>query len=354
MKPIAVFILCASLLLASGCSFLPKEQVEESLPSINPPKLSKKPEYIVKSDTLETKVSGTGRLMALQEEELFFPVEMISKRINSILVKSGDKVQQGQIIAELDVSDLAGQLKQKRLQTRKDELTMIESLRKADELSSDQLEQAKIDFELKREEYNKLVDQVSKATLVAPFSGTIVSVKSKKGDTVKSDQSVATIADLGQLTVAASISADDVKKIAVGMEALVDINSAGQHKGKVKLLPNLSANGNNGNGGGGGGFPGGQAQGQDSIDNYLVIQLDNFPPGMNRGTPLSVTIITQKKDKAVIIPLAALRTYSGRNYVQVVDNQGNKKEVDVELGQQTATEAEIVKGLTPGQKVVGR
>jgi macrolide-specific efflux system membrane fusion protein len=352
MKPITVLILSASLLLASGCSFLPKEQVEESLPSINPPKLSKKPEYIVKSDTLETKVSGTGRLMALQEEELFFPEEMSSKRINSILVKSGDKVQQGQIIAELDVSDLAGQLKQKRLQTRKDELTMIESLRKADELSSDQQEQAKIDFELKREEYNKLVDQVSKATLVAPFSGTIVAVKSKKGDTVKSDQSVATIADLGQLTVAASISVDDAKKIAVGMEALVNINSAGQHKGKVKLLPNPSANGNNGNGGGG--YPGGQGQGQDSIDNYLIIQLDAFPPGMNRGTPLSVSIITQKKDKAVIIPLAALRTYSGRNYVQVVDNQGNKKEVDVELGQQTATDVEIVKGLTPGQKVVGR
>jgi macrolide-specific efflux system membrane fusion protein len=354
MKPITVLILSASLLLASGCSFLPKEQVEESLPSINPPKLSKKPEYIVKSDTLETKVSGTGRLMALQEEELFFPMEMSSKRINSILVKSGDKVQQGQIIAELDVSDLAGQLKQKRLQTRKDELTMIESLRKADELSSDQLEQAKIDFELKREDYNKLVDQVSKATLVAPFSGTIVAVKSKKGDTAKSDQSVVTIADLGQLTVAASISADDAKKIAVGMDAVVDINSAGQHKGKVKQLPNPSANGNNGNGGGGGGFPGGQGQGQDSVDNYLVIQLDAFPPGMNRGTPLSVSIITQKKDNAVIIPLAALRTYSGRNYVQVVDNQGNKKEVDVELGQQTATDVEIVKGLTPGQKVVGR
>jgi macrolide-specific efflux system membrane fusion protein len=67
-----------------------------------------------------------------------------------------------------------------------------------------------------------------------------------------------------------------------------------------------------------------------------------------------VSIITQKKDKAILIPLAALRTYSGRNYVQVVDNQGNKKEVDVELGQQTATDVEIVKGLTPGQKVVGR
>ncbi|MNW06964.1 macrolide transporter subunit MacA [compost metagenome] len=75
---------------------------------------------------------------------------------------------------------------------------------------------------------------------------------------------------------------------------------------------------------------------------------------MNRGTPLSVSVITQRKEKAITIPLAALRSYSGRNYVQVVDEQGNKKEVDVEIGQQTATDVEIIKGLTSGQKVVGR
>jgi len=69
---------------------------------------------------------------------------------------------------------------------------------------------------------------------------------------------------------------------------------------------------------------------------------------------LGVSVITQRKENAVIIPLAALRSYSGRNYVQVVDDKGNKREVDVELGQQTSTDVEIVKGLTPGQKVVGR
>lgn len=167
---------------------------------------------------------------------------------------------------------------------------------------------------------------------------------------MKSEESVATLADLNELTVAASISADDAKKVSIGMDVQVDINSAGQHKGKVKQLPNPQATGNNN-----GNYPGGGQDGQqDSIDQYLVVQLDEFPKGLNRGTPLSVTIITQRKENATTIPLAALRSYSGRNYVQVVDNQGNKKEVDVEIGQQTSTDVEIVKGLTAGQKVVGR
>lgn len=350
MKPAVVLLVCGALFVTSGCSLLPKEQEEEALPSINPPKLSKKPEYTVKTETLETKVRGSGRLMALQEEKLFFSEDMSSKRISAILVKNGDTVEKGQPVAELDVSDLESDLKRKKLQTRKDELTMIETLRKADEMTPDQVEQAKIDFELKREELTKLETQVSKAKLLAPFSGTIVTVTAKKGDTVKTDESVAIIADLNELTVAASISADDAKKVAIGMEVLVDINSAGQHKGKVKQLPNPQAEGNNN-----GGFPGdGQGGKQDSIDQYLVVQLDEFPKGLNRGTPLSVSIITQRKENATTIPLAALRSYSGRNYVQVIDNQGAKREVDVEIGQQTSTDVEIVKGLTAGQKVVGR
>lgn len=351
MKPLAALVLSSTLLLASGCALLPKEQDEEALPSINPPKLSKKPEYTVKTETLETKVRGSGRLMALQEEKLFFSEDMSAKRISAILVKNGDSVEQGQPIAELDVSDIESDLKRKKLQTRKDELTMIETLRKADEMSPEQIEQAKIDFELKREELTKLESQVGKSKLLAPFSGTIVTVSAKKGDTVKSGESVAIIANLNELTVAASISADDAKKVAIGMEAQVDINSAGAHKGKVKQLPNPQA-GNNANNGG---FPGQGQQGeQDTIDNYLVVQLNEFPKGLNRGTPLSVTIVTQRKENATTIPLAALRSYSGRNYVQVVDAQGNKKEVDVEIGQQTSTDVEIIKGLTAGQKVVGR
>ncbi|WP_210023473.1 MULTISPECIES: efflux RND transporter periplasmic adaptor subunit [unclassified Paenibacillus] len=350
-KPFLLVCIAASLAVSSGCSLLPKEEEEEIVPIVKPPQLSKKPEYVVKTDTLETKVRGSGKLMATVEEDLYFTDEN-SRRIKNITLKSGDQVTQGQVIAELDVTELESQLKQKRLQTRKDELTMIETLRKADEMSAEQLEQAKIDFELKREELIKLEKTIAGATLTAPFSGTIVSVYLKKGDTAKAYDAVATIADLSQLTVGATLSADDLKKVAVGMEVVVDINSAGQHKGKVQQLPNPKEDDGSG---GIGGFPGaGQGREPDSIENYMIVQLDPFPENLNRGTPLSVSVITQRKENAVVIPLAALRSYAGRNYVQVVDEQGGKREVDVEIGQQTSTDVEIVKGLTPGQKVVGR
>ncbi|MDF2669261.1 MAG: transporter [Paenibacillus sp.] len=348
-----VLILCFSLFLTAGCSLLPKEEEEETLPVINAPKLSKKPEYVVKTETLETKVRGIGKLMATKEESLFFTES--NKRIKEVYVKSGDPVTAGQVLAEVDVSDLESQLRQKKLQTRSEELKMIELLRQSTDKTAEQMEQAKIDFELKREELVKLEESIGKSKLLAPFTGIAVAIYIKKGDTVTAYDEVAVVSDLTQLTVAAELSADDLKKIAVGMEVTVEINAAGQHKGKVLQLPNPKAPTDPNRPGGGTGAGGtGQQRQPDTVDKYTLVQLDAFPEGLQRGTPLSVSVITQRKLNAVTIPAAALRSYSGRNYVQVIDDQGNKKEVDVEIGQQTSTDVEIVKGLTPGQKVVGK
>ncbi|MFB6363856.1 efflux RND transporter periplasmic adaptor subunit [Paenibacillus elgii] len=350
-KPLLLVCIAASLALSSGCSLLPKEDEEEAIPAITPPQLSKKPEYVVKTETLEFDVPLSGKLMSTVEEDLYF-TDDANRRIKSFLVKTGDKVESGQLIADLDVTEQENKLRQKRLQTRQDELSMIEKLRKADETGPEQLERDKIEFELKKEEVTTLEKTIAGAKLTAPYAGTIISVYMKKGDTARAYDAVATIADLSQLTVAATISADSLSKVAVGMEAVADINGVGKVKGKVSKLPNPKAeNNNNGNSGGQGG---GQQKKADSIENYLLIQLDQFPEGLPHGTPLSVKIITQRKENAVTIPPAALRSYAGRNYVQVVDDKGNKREVDVEIGLQTSTAVEIVKGLTAGQKVVGR
>src|SRR5690606_21348821 len=151
--------------------------------------------------------------------------------------------------------------------------------------------------------------------------GTIVSLLVERGDTVEAYDPVAVLADLGELEIAAEFTRDSLSNIAVGMDAVVNINSAGTHKGKVKRLPTKTDEGNNRN-------PNGTEE-KDTIDKYLLVELDAWPEGVTRGTPLSVTVITNRKENAVVIPPATLRSYNGRSYVQVVDAEGNKAEVDV-------------------------
>lgn len=347
VKWVLLVSICAMILIMSGCALLPDEAVEEELPEIKPPSISQKPTYEVRTETIETRVLATGKLMSVREETIFFTED--NKRLKEIYVQSGDTVKAGDVVAELDVTDLEKMLRDRRLQFRRDEVEMMQTLRNRDEMDPIAFEEAKIAFEQKQQEIAELEQTISQAKLEAPFDGTIVTVNVKKGAVVKAYDPIMIVADLSQLAVAVSPTKDDLTKIAVGMDAVVDISSIGKIPGKVKLLPVQSDDNDDG-----GSWDGGNNQSSASLDDYLIIELNEFPENAARGTPINAAIVTQRKEDCIVIPLSALRTIGARTYVQVMEEDGTKREVDVEVGQQTSTDVEIVKGLQPGQKVVGR
>ena len=350
----AAVVLAAALLSASlaGCSLLPSEPEEEDLSAIQLPQISKKPEYEVTTKTLETKASGSGKIMSTQEKTLYFTSESLSgKRLKKLYIQAGDKVQAGQKIAELDVDQMKKDLRAQQLQFQQDELQMKQTLRQKDDMDPLEFEQKRLDFEQKRQQLADLQQDIADATLTAPFAGTVVSLSAQEGATVNAYDPICVVADPSRLVVAVSLSKDDLERVAIGMEAVVNINNAGEFKGKVKALPAPQSDNNNGGGGNGQGNGNGNI---DRLDQYLLIDVPNLPKTVARGTPLSASVIVNRKENAIVIPISALRTIGARTYVQVVEKDGSKREVDVEVGQQTATDVEIVQGLTPGQKVVGR
>lgn len=322
------------LVIMTGCSIIREADEVELIQLIEAPAISQKPEYTVVQSTIETKVSATGRLMSEKQENLMFLDD--NKRIEQVLVKPGDPVRAGQVIAVIETDKLDTQIRKKEIEVRQAELKLIDQFRQETGEDSLQRELDLLNYEILVADLAELNDQQRRSQLVAPFDGTIVSFTKKAGDTVKAYEKVGVIADLNDLAVAAKFSSADLESIVPGMEAIVSINTAGTHQGKVARLPlNSSA-------------------GDDSLESYVIVELDAFPTGLQSGTPLSVSVITERKENAVLIPPASLRTHAGRNYVQVVDESGNKREVDVEVGLTTATAVEIISGLTPGQKVVGK
>ncbi|MDQ6422386.1 efflux RND transporter periplasmic adaptor subunit [Paenibacillus sp. LHD-117] len=332
----AIALACLTVMLvAAGCSLAPESQGAELIELIEPPKLSKKPEFTVAKADIETKVSATGKLMSSAQEELRFGGE--SGQIAELKVEAGDTVKKGQVIAILATGTLETQLKRKNIEVRQAELSMIEKLRD-DSRTPTQKELDELNFELLVSERDELAAKLEASKLVAPFDGTIVSLAKEAGDMVNAYESVGQIADLTKLVVAVDFAASDLEKIAPGMEAKVQINTAGSFDGKVLRMPLSSGSSDQG----------------ESLDGYVLIELDEFPKEVKSGTPLSAAVVTERKKDVVLIPPAALRSASNRHYVQVVDAEGNKREVDVEVGLSTSTEVEIVKGLEPGQKVIGK
>jgi len=337
-----------SLILLSGavagCGLLPNEPEEEDLSAIELPQISKKPEYEVTTKTLETKVSGSGRVLSTKEKTMYFTLD--GRRLKKLYIQPGDTVKAGQPLAELDVDDLRKNLRTQQLAIKKQELEIKELLRKKDEMDPVDFEQQMLGFEEQRQQLADMEEDIAKATLTAEFDGVVASVSVQEGAQIKAYDAICVIADPSQKVVAATLSRDDLQRVAIGMEAVVDIGNVGQLTGKVKQLPAANSDNN-----GGGGFGGGQPP--MTLDQYMLIDV-KLPDSVQRGTPLSFSVILDRRENAVVIPLAALRSVGGRTYVQVVEADGSKREVDVEVGQETSTEAEIVQGLQPGQKVVGR
>ncbi|MFC4778431.1 efflux RND transporter periplasmic adaptor subunit [Paenibacillus sp. GCM10023252] len=342
----AVLMVAAAMVFTSGCSLLPKEGEEEVLPAIAPPQISKKPEYEVTTATLETKVQVIGKLISMQEETLYFTLD--GKNLKELHVKPGDTVKAGDPIGSLDVDAMTKDLRMKKLAFKKEEIAMKEALRTRDEMDPVEFEEKAIAFEEKRQELSDLEEELGKATLTAPFSGTIVSLPVQKGDLIKAYAPVAIVANTSLLTPAAKLTKEELGKIAAGMPVTVSIGSGGPLKGKIRQLPMVTpAPTDNG------GQPPGGPEKPERPEDFLLVDVAGLPKGLNRGTPLSIDIIVNRKENVVVIPPSTLRSIGSRTYVQVIDKDG-KREVDVEVGQQTSTQIEILKGLTPGQKVVGR
>ncbi len=327
-------------LAVAGCGLLPSEPQEEDLSAIHLPQISKKPEYEVTTKTLETKVSGSGKILTAKEKTMYFTLD--GRRIKKLYIQPGQQVKAGDPLAELDVEDLRKSLRTQQLSIKRQELEIKKLLRQKDEMDPVEFESQMIGFEEQRQQVADMETDIAKATLTAEFDGTIVSLSVQEGDQVKAFDQICIIADPSQKVVAVTLSKDDLAKVAVGMETQVDIGNVGKLQGKIKQLP-VPGEGNN-NGG----------NGSLRLDQYLLIDVPELPQTVERGTPLSASVILDRRPDAVVIPLAALRSIGGRTYVQVVEADGTKREVDVEVGQQTSTDAEIVQGLAPGQKVVGR
>lgn len=344
-----VSTLIASMALSvviSGCSMLPDEPEEEDFSAIELPKISEKPTYEVATKTLETKVQGSGRMLSLQERTLYFTLD--GKRLKKLYIQPGQVVEAGQLIAELDVDDMKKTLRSQTLAFKQQELTMKQTLQKKDEMDPVEFETAVLNFEQARQGLADMQEEIDKAVLTAPYGGTVVGLAVQEGAQIKAYDAICVIADPSSLVVAATLSKDDLEKVAVGMEVQVDINNAGQFTGTVKQMPSAQTD-NNGQGGNG---QGGNAPLR--LDQFLLVDVKDLPKTVTRGTPLSVAVVTNRKENVVVIPTMALRTIGARAYVQVAEADGTKREVDVEVGQQTATDVEILQGLTPGQKVVGR
>jgi macrolide-specific efflux system membrane fusion protein len=375
----AAALVCVSL-LASSCSFMPKEEQVLAPPLVEPEPIKHEVAEVIRG-TIVKSVKGNASFTSSRKQELSFKDP--DTPLKAFSVKAGDKVKRGDVLAELETGDLELELKVAEMELAKSRLHLssllknqndkylIESakldVQKAEmnykvtntklakieldkarlrlaELEANpdralQIEKAKIDVAEKELELQYLRQKWENSRLVAPFDGEIVFVSDQSiGDQLEAYQPIITIADPQALSVMYTASdAEAVAEVEQGMPVTITVGGT-KLEGKVVQSPRS--------------LPAGLTDEQKSFyERTLVIQPKQIPDTIDIGTAARIEVMIQRKENALIIPRAALREFSGRTYVFLLDGK-SKREVDVEVGILTPTEAEIVKGLKEKDRVI--
>jgi len=314
----------------SGCYLFPKEEEVLAPPLVEPPEITYDTTE-VKKGTIEKKITGSGTFVSVMQENLFFKNR--GGRLKAIHVKLGDEVKKGDVIAELDTGDLENQIEQQKIVLKKARTRYNQVKDQGGDKYS--LDLAWYDVELASLALENLERQLEEAILKADAAGTVVYIDNnvQEGDYVNTYQTLVRIADPKQLQL--QYSGSNNSDFKVGQEVSVKIGN-NTHTGKVVMTPASVP-----------------LDAPDSMKDIVRIEVGELPEEVEMGDSAQIELILDRRENVIVLPRSLVRNYMGRKYVLVLED-GLKKERDVEIGLETATEVEIIEGLEEGELVITR
>lgn len=329
----SIALAAAAVLLSSslsGCYFFPKEEEVLAPPLIEPPKIIYDT-IDVKKGTIERKIMGSGSFMSVSQENLNFKFR--SGYLKALNVKLGDKIKKGKVVAELDTDKLSNEIKAANITLRKVQIDYKALLEKTDPpATQSEKDKMKLDVDLAKLRVQDLQLELNKAKLTSPISGQVVYIDEvSPGDNVSAFRTIVTVADPTKLQLV--YKSENTSDFNVGMTVDVKFDDK-DYKGKIVMTPGTAPLDIN-----------------PDLKKAVFIKVDKLPSGVEIGETANITFTLEKKEDVIVLPRNVVKNFMGRFYVQVLDND-IKYERDVQIGIQTPTEVEIVKGLTEGEKVI--
>lgn len=316
---------------------------------------------------IEKTVSALG---SLQPRDYVDVGAQVSGQLKSVLVDIGDRVEKGQLLAEIDptvyrtkveadrakLADLTAQLEQQRATSHLSTLQAerIERLFKANAISQDALDTAVTTAAVDAARIKSILAQIdqAKSTLAgdeanlgyakiyAPMSGIVVSQTVLAGQTINANQSAPTllrIANLDTMTVWADVAEADVSKLKVGMSAyFMTLGDPSRHwQGTVRqILPTPKIV-------------------NDVVLYNVLIDVANEDMKLMSEMTAQVFFIQGSAKNVPIVSLAALRPGKKPGvWKAVVIKDGQQTTRTVKTSLVTRTTAAIASGLDVGDKVV--
>lgn len=323
-------------------------------------------------DSIEVTVTATGELQPVYKVDVGTQVSGI---VQHIYVDFNSVVKKGQLLAELDRSNLNEQLTQAQtsVSNAKSNLTLAQqqydrikalydnkaATQESYESAVNSLNLAKNQLKTAQSELSRAQTNLSYATIYSPIDGVIMDKAVEEGQTVASSFSTPTLFtianDLTQMQVEASVDEADIGEVKAGqpvtftVDAFPDDVFSGSVK-EVRINPTVTSN---------------------VVTYTVIINAPNPESKLFPGMTANV-VITTKKEAGVCIPMTALYASIDQDVLKQFEKKGytfkslyknqeeltqglkdiTKKTIWVKRGEKNYEQVSVTVGLNNGVKTL--
>ncbi|MBL3571293.1 hypothetical protein BV509_05925 [Rhodovulum sulfidophilum] len=325
--------------------------------------------------TVERTVLATGTVEASQ---LVSVGARVSGQIETLAVALGQEVKAGDLIAQIDsldqqndvlqaeadLANILAQIAAKTASLKKDELTLNRQVRLAAQnyVSDGDVEAAQADVDVDRADLEALEAQRKRAEvtvstakialertrITAPITGTVVAIVVEEGQTVNAVNDAPTIvklANLDRMVVKAEISEADVVHVRPGQDVrftilgepdtpfTATVRDVEPAPSEIEDSDTISTD--------------------EAIYYNGLLEVDNPDRKLRIGMTTQVSIVLDRAQNVLTVPASAIRTGPGGAEVDLYHPAtGKVSPQPVEVGLNDKVTAEIVSGLSEGDRVV--
>jgi RND family efflux transporter MFP subunit len=341
-KPVPVLFL-AMLLVACGKGGADEEKIQTAIPEVTITKVQRAP--------ISQELIVTGNLAALPNRDAKVAA-LVPGRIMKLFVVEGDRVKEGQALAEIDSTLLKEQERQAeaavaqakasadnaRLAAEREEGLLGRGISSRKEVE-DARTQLQVNTATLRQAEAALASarvQVSRSVVRAPLPGVVIKRFVAVGEQVDGTaaQPAVEVAEIDTLELIGQVPASRLSEIKVGEAFTFETNAAPDIKFKAhiaSILPAVDPATNNGT---------------------VRIRIENSKRNLKLGQYLSILIPLKQNEARLLVPVQAIYPNdTGEPQVYRVAND-QAEAVPVKVGIQSGGRAEILAGVAEGDTVV--
>ena len=279
------------------------------------------------------------KMIAQQESDLEelnadYEVTRISYEISKIKLEQSEyesDMMKKQIQLNLEKAEIALQRAKEQIDNRI-------------KINVEEIKQKKLTITQDKARLDEAIDALRQLTVITPSPGIAIiarnwtsSNKYQVGDQVWTGQPLISLPDLSQLKAIVKINEVDIAKIITGLSVEVrpDAFSESKFTGTVKEVANLAIN----------------KTGSTKIKVFPVaIYLNETNKDLLPGLTVSCRIIIDKLEDVLYVPIDAIHSEAGKNFVYKKSGGGFKK-IEVEPGRSNSDYTIIVSGLDENDEV---